>query len=64
MIYALVFNFGINLILLISESLLKGKNGKNDYDKVENKFGNYLKYLAEFKRFFFWKIFYDYLKKK
>ena len=40
-LYALVFNFGINLILLISESLLKGKNGKNDYDIVENQFGNY-----------------------
>ena len=42
-LYSLIFNFGINLILLIVASSIKiNENDQSDYSKIKDKFGNYI----------------------
>ena len=44
--YSLIFNFAINLIILVTVSCLK-TNGESDYDMVNRLYGSYL-YIALF----------------
>ena len=52
-LYSLIFNFGINLILLIVASSIKiNENDQSDYSKIKDKFGNYI-YIGLFYLVFF-----------
>ena len=51
-LYSLIFNFAINLILLIVASSIKFNKIQSDYDIIKDKFGNYI-YIGLFYLVFF-----------